>query len=362
VFGAAIADRLAGEGVAVTLIERAAPGHEGAESGGESRLIRFSHGGDELYTRLAWRARELWLELDERLMAQSGLAWLARREGGWEAESERVLRAEGIPVERLSPDRGADLFPSLRTDDLAFVLLEPEAGVMRAAAATRALAARAQARGARLLRGEARPEGGAVVVNGERLEGDLVVWACGAWLRALFPGLIELRVTRQDVSFFEAPPEWSTPPRPAWVDYDGAAYGLGPLDGRGLKLAIDEDGPEVDPDQRPAEADPATTAKARDDLAHRFPSLAGAALAPSEVCHYSISADMGFICDRHPEHEHVWLVGGGSGHGFKHGPAFAERAVAAMSGAAQPEPRFALGPRSGGRSLRTAGWRPDAGD
>ena len=66
-FGAAIADRLAGEGFDVTLIERAEPGHAGAESGGESRLLRCAHGQDALYTRSAWRARELWGELEAEL-------------------------------------------------------------------------------------------------------------------------------------------------------------------------------------------------------------------------------------------------------------------------------------------------------
>jgi glycine/D-amino acid oxidase-like deaminating enzyme len=147
---------------------------------------------------------------------------------------------------------------------------------------------------------------------------------------------------------------------PGFVDYDGAVYGCGPLDGYGVKVAIDEDGPPVDPDGRPAAAREATVGKASEYLAHRFPALGGAPLQRSKTCHYSISADMSFILDRHPEHEHVWLAGGGSGHGFKHGPALAERAVAAMTGAAPPEPRFALGPRSGGRSLRTAGWDPNA--
>jgi sarcosine oxidase len=352
VFGAAIADRLAGEGFEVTLVERAYPGHEGAESGGESRLIRCSHGGDELYTASARRARELWLELDERLIVESGVAWFARSEDGFEAESERVLRAQGIPVERPAPE---ELFPSLHTDDLAFALFEPEAGVLRAAEATRALGDRAQARGATLVRGEARPDGGAVVVGGERLEADLVVWACGAWMAGLFPDLVELRVTLQEVTFFEAPAEWDRVP--GFVDYDGAVYGCGPLDGCGMKVAIDEDGPPVDPDRHPAESQ-ATAGKAADYLAHRFPALAGAQLQRAKTCHYSISRDMSFIFDRHPEHDRVWLAGGGSGHGFKHGPAFAEGAVAVMTGAAEPEPRFAVGPRGAGRSLRTAGWQP----
>jgi sarcosine oxidase len=355
VFGAAIADRLAGEGIGVTLVERAEPGHPGSESGGETRLIRCSHGADKLYTASARRARELWLELDARLIVECGVAWFARSEDGFEAESERALRSQGIPVEHLEPEQGAELFPSLEVDDLSFVLWEPEAGVLRAAEATRALAGRAQARGARLVRGEARPDGAAVAVEGERLEADLVVWACGAWLADLFPALVELRVTLQEITFFGAPPGWDVP---GFVDYDGAVYGCGPLDGYGLKVAIDEDGPPVDPGTRPPEATEATIRKASDYLAHRFPALAGAQLECSKTCHYSISRDMGFILDRHPEHENVWLAGGGSGHGFKHGPAFAEHAVAAITDSVEPEPRFALGPRSGGRSLRTAGWEP----
>ena len=360
VFGAALADR-PGEGFEVTLVDRYEPGHEGAESGGESRLLRFSHGPDELYARSAWRARELWLELEEELgeelLVKCGVAWLARRSDGWEAESEAVLRAAGVPVERLCPQDGAELFPSLFADDLAFVLHEPAGGVLRAAAATRALAERARRRCARLELGqEARPDGDAVLLGGRRLEADLVIWACGAWLASLFPGLVELRVTRQDVVFFEAPPDWASPPLPAYADYDGAAYGLGPLDGHGMKVALDFDGPPVDPDRRPVEASEESTRASAGYLAQRFPALAGARVERSKVCHYSMTADMGFLFDRHPEHERVWLAGGGSGHGFKHAPAFAERALAALSGREAPEPRFALGPRCAGRSLRTAGW------
>jgi glycine/D-amino acid oxidase-like deaminating enzyme len=302
----------------------------------------------------------MWLELGEEvgeeLLVPCGVAWFARRPDGWEAESERVLRREGIPVERLTPRSGRKLFPSLHAGDLAFVLHEPEAGVLRASAATRALGERAVRRGARLERGEVRPAGDAVEVDGRRLEADLVVWACGAWLASLFPGLVELRVTRQDVLFFEAPAEWSTPPLPGYVDYDGAAHGLGLLDGHGMKVARDVDGPPVDPNRRPEHASGDSVRSCAGYLAYRFPALAGAVVERSKVCHYSTTGDAGFVFDRHPEHERVWLAGGGSGHGFKHGPALAEHAVAVMTGAAEPERRFALGSRVPGRSLRTAGW------
>src|ERR671937_1223707 len=143
VTGCSLALRLVRDGWDVVLVDRHAPGHVRAASGGESRLLRASHGGDAWYARSAWHARTLWRELSEEvseeLLAPCGVAWLARRADGWEAESERVLRAEGIPVERVA---ARDLFPSVADEDLAFVLFEPEAGVLHARRAVRTMAAR----------------------------------------------------------------------------------------------------------------------------------------------------------------------------------------------------------------------------
>jgi len=353
VFGASLADLLARRGWEVTLVDRAEPGHPRAESGGETRLIRSSHGPDAYYTRSARRALALWRELGERVLVESGVVWFARREHGWEAESERVLRAEGIPVERLAPGAVERLFPSLNVADLAFVLHEPEAGVLRAADGVRALVRRARAAGARLLTADARPAGTAVDAGDRRLEADAVVWACGAWLGGLFGGLVELRVTFQQLSLFEATPEWNGP---GWVDFDAAFYGHARVEPFGFKAGSDLDGPDIDPDQRSLDARPDGVARAREYLAHRFPSLAGAPLASAPGCHYSNTANGEFLFARHPEHERVWLLGGGSGHGFKHGPAVAEHVASVLAGEAEPEPRFALGERAAARSLRTAGF------
>src|SRR4051794_2206610 len=194
VLGSSLADRLARSGWDVTHVEQLAPGHVRSGSGDESRLIRASHGGDELHTRMSRRALELWRELDPRLVAQAGVAWLARRPDGWEADSERVLTRLGIPNERVD---AADLFPSVRTDDLAFTLLEPEAGILHARVAVRALADRAVAAGARRVMAVAPPHGErGVLRDGGLLEADHLVWGRGAGVAGLFRDGPSLRVTQ----------------------------------------------------------------------------------------------------------------------------------------------------------------------
>jgi sarcosine oxidase len=141
-FGASLAWLLARAGETVTLVDQFEPGDRRATSGGETRLIRSSHGGDPEYTAMAWRARTLWRELEaesgEELMVECGVVWFAHDESGWEAASERAMAAQGIPCERLDVAAAARLFPSFRGDDLTFALLEPEAGVLRAQKAVQA--------------------------------------------------------------------------------------------------------------------------------------------------------------------------------------------------------------------------------
>jgi sarcosine oxidase len=201
------------------------------------------------------------------------------------------------------------------------------------------------------------PEGNAVVVDGERLEGDHVIWAGGAWLARLFPDLVRLTVTRQEVFFFGAPPSWQAPSVPAWVDYDAGIYGVGDVDGRGFKVAPDAHGPEFDPDLDDRVVSTEKEQESRDFLGRRFPALAGAPLVGSRTCPYSLTADLNFLIAPHPEHESVWLLGGGSGHGFKHGPALAEYVERLLNAEEPPDPRFGLLTREPGGSLRTAGGR-----
>jgi glycine/D-amino acid oxidase-like deaminating enzyme len=120
-----------------------------------------------------------------------------------------------------------------------------------------------------------------------------------------------------------------------------------------MKAAIDDEGPPIDPDaELPTE--PTTEPQVRGYLRDRFPALERARLVATRCCRYEITADTHFIAAAHPEHPNIWLLGGGSGHGFKHGPPMAERLAGAFREGAPLLDRFGVGERQPGSSMRTA--------
>jgi sarcosine oxidase len=343
VFGASTARELARRGWDVRVVEQYAPGNVRSGSGGDTRLMRFSHRDAEWYTLLARRALDLWRELEVetgvQLFEPVGLAWFETGDDDFTQRSEHTLRRLGIACERLSPEESRRLYPSLGIDDLRSTLYEPDAGVLYARRATRLLA-----RGLDVEPARATPA--------DPPRADVVVWACGSWLPRLFPELVEQRVTRRDVFFVGVDGTWSG--TPAFCDYAGPYYGHGELGGFGFEVAWDGPGPEIDPDELERLPDPESERLARDYLARRFPALAGAPLVGARVCQYDLTIDTHFLFDRHPERDGWWLLGGGSGHGFKHGPALAEYVADCIEGHREPQPFHALGPREGHAGLRTA--------
>jgi glycine/D-amino acid oxidase-like deaminating enzyme len=170
-------------------------------------------------------------------------------------------------------------------------------------------------------------------------------------LPKIFPEILEgrIRPTRQEVFFFGTEPgdrRFTPPHMPAWLDFtdERGAYALPDIENRGFKLAFDRHGPPFDPDTSDRLADGLDAARAF--LAERFPALAGAPLVESRVCQYENTSSGDFLIDRHPDFSNVWLVGGGSGHGFKHGPMVGEHVTALIDGSASVEARFSLATKS----------------
>src|SRR5581483_5715247 len=351
VFGASTARELARRGFEVTLVEQYVPGTVRSASGGDTRLLRLAHGDAEWYCRLAQRARTLWLELQEasrvRIWEPTGLAWFAQREDGFEARSKETFERLGIAHEWLAPEAARGLYPSLGLEGLYGVLFEPDAGVLHARRATQLLVEDAERLGARLVPARTTPA--------DDPGADVVVWACGAWLPKYFPSEVELTISRREVFFLGGGADWRD--TPGFCEYDAPFYGHGDVAGLGVKIAPDFDGVEVDPDS----LERVPSAEGRRDAhayaAKRFPALADAPVVGARVCQYSLTADTHFVVGRHPDRPSWWLIGGGSGHGFKHGPALAEYVADCIEGTRDPEPFHALGHRAPAAGLRSAAAR-----
>jgi sarcosine oxidase len=119
-------------------------------------------------------------------------------------------------------------------------------------------------------------------------------------------------------------------------------YGIPGSDRRGFKIADDTRGPEFDPTNGERVISQEALRDAREYIAFRFPGLRNAPLIESRVCQYEQTADCHFVVDRHPSNESVWILGGGSGHGFKHGPAVGEMMAGLVLGKRDPNPIWRL--------------------
>jgi glycine/D-amino acid oxidase-like deaminating enzyme len=147
------------------------------------------------------------------------------------------------------------------------------------------------------------------------------------------------------VIYFGTPPgddRYTSLHTPAWIEFGTGIYGIPDLEGRGIKVGIDTYGAPFDPDTGDRTVDPESIETTRSWLRRRFPELSDAPVVEGRVCQYENTATGDFLIDRHPDHENVWIAGGGSGHGFKHGPAVGEYVARLMTTDLSTEPRFAL--------------------
>ncbi len=352
VFGAWTAYKLRQDGASVLLVDAYGPGNSRSSSGGESRMIRMGYGPDEIYSRMAQRSLVLWQELfGERhnLFVKTGILWLAHDRDPYCEATLATFQRLGINHERLDYDELVRRFPQLSLREATWGLIEPDSGVLLARRAVQAVAAQARAIGVDYREeAVAAPARGLIrTTSGEEIVANRYVFACGPWLPKLFPELLgeRIHVTRQEVIFFGVPPgddRYSVGVMPCWIDFNDLVYALPNIEGRGLKLAIDAHGPEFDPDSGQRVVSESGLAAVREYMAQRVPLLADAPVTEMRVCQYENTSNGDFLIDRHPEFENVWIVGGGSGHGFKHGPMVGEYVARMLLGDGIEERRFTL--------------------
>ncbi|GMR23026.1 MAG: N-methyl-L-tryptophan oxidase [Acidobacteriota bacterium] len=358
-FGGWTALELLRRGARVTLVDTWGPGNSRASSGGETRVIRSTYGPEEIYVRMVARSLQLWQENEKRwnrhLFRRRGVLWFVGEEDDLEKSSLPLLREAGIAFEELSAGELEKRFPQINFSGIRWGIYEPDSGYLTARYACGVVLEGFLAEGGEFRQAEVEP--GSVksgkmaelrLSDGSSLAADQYVFACGPWLGRVFPDVIGdlIRPTRQEIFYFGTPPgdlRYSEGHTPVWLD-NGARlyYGIPGSDRRGFKVADDSRGPLFDPTSGERTPSPEGLEAARAYLEFRFPGMKGAPLLESRVCTYENTIDQDFIVDRHPGADNAWIVGGGSGHGYKHGPAMGELVAKQVLGSQPVEPKFAL--------------------
>jgi monomeric sarcosine oxidase len=358
VFGAWIAYRLALAGRKVALLDAYGPGNARSSSGGQTRVIRMGYGDQEIYTRWSMRSMELWKLLTGRvvrpaILQQTGVLWMARGEDPLTTKTLATLKRLEVRHERLERAELERRWPQIDYGPVTWAIYEPESGFLAAFHAVQFVVQAAVAAGVTYLEESVAPPAGqgrlaaVTTASGRSVAAGTFVFACGPWLPKVFPDLLGERIfpTRQEVFYFGPAPgdtRFRSTAMPVWVDFAEEIYGVPDFKGRGFKVAPDRHGPAFDPDSGERVITPETLARVRDFVARRFPGLKDAPLVASEVCQYENTSNGDFLIDRHPDRDNVWLVGGGSGHGFKHGPAVGEYVTARIVEGGAVDERFSL--------------------
>jgi glycine/D-amino acid oxidase-like deaminating enzyme len=341
-FGGWTALHLLDRGARVTLLDAWGPGNSRASSGGETRIMRGTYGPDQPYTELAARALKLWQKYERRWKRQflhrTGVLWMASsRDDSFERGSLEPLRQARIKFQEFSTARMKTRWPQVNFAGVRWGIFEPECGYLDARASCQAVVDAFIAEGGayrQLVVTAEGLEGGPLrslpLSDGSRLKADYYVFACGPWMGELFPETLGgvIRSTKQDIFFFGPPAgdsRFTDLHLPVWGDHgERFFYGIPGSGRRGFKVADDTRGPAFDPTCGERVISQVTLKRVREYLAFRFPAMKNAPLIETRVCQYEQTSDSHFIVDRHPRMNNVWLLGGGSGHGFKHGPALGQ--------------------------------------
>jgi monomeric sarcosine oxidase len=359
VFGAWTAHFLRQSGASVALLDSYGPANSRASSGGETRVIRMGYGPDELYTRWAMRSLPIWRDFAARtgreIFRQTAVLWLSSDEDEYLKSVGRVLSHAGVAREELTANEIARRWPQLRFHDVTWGVLEPQSGLLLARDAVQTLVKELAANGVECMSFAANtPAGNGRVTtikstSGESISAGIFIFCCGPWLPKIFPELLAERifVTKQEVFFLGTPAgsaDFRPPRMPVWLHrtHPGLPYALPDIEGRGLKIAFDRHGERFDPDTGMRVVGESSMNRLREYLQQHIPQLEHAPVLETRVCQYENTWNGDFLIDRHPEFENVWIAGGGSGHGFKHGPALGEYLSGRILHGAPGEPRFSL--------------------
>jgi glycine/D-amino acid oxidase-like deaminating enzyme len=342
--GVTAAIELKKRGHGVILVDPGPLPHPLAASTDVSKAVRAAYGVDEDYTELAERSIKLWCNWNEefgrQLYHEIGVMFVRRREmatGDFEYESFKILQQRGHKVERMNSAQLWKRFPAWNPELFRDGVLEVEAGYAESGRVVAALVERARfvgvelrqnSRFSHLEEGHGRTKG-IVLDNGERIVGDRVVMAVGAWTPYLLPFTKTFfRASGQPVFHLKPQrPDLFAPERfPVFgADITTTGYYGFPLNRDGVvKIANHGPGREMSPESPQRTVTSEEEKNLRKFLSWAFPALANAPIVYARVCMYCETHDGNLWIARDPDREGLVIAAGDCGHGFKFAPLLGE--------------------------------------
>lgn len=344
-------------GATVTLVDAWHPGHPRSSSGEATRVIRATYGASRLYTQWTHLAFADWdalsAESGRTLITRTGALWLfAHDDDSYARDAVPRLAECGRTMEQLPLDEVARRWPQFNLDGVRTAWYEAGAGFLRAKLGCETVAAQFIKEGGTVMQGQVVPGrvangrmGAPKLATGGTLEADHYLFACGPWLGRLFPKLIGDGVlpTRQELFYFGTPAgdaRFEPGQCPVWLHATatGLSFGIPGNDGIGMKVGDDVRGARIDPTRASRAPTAHAMAWARAEVGARFPALRGAPVTQAHACVYENSPDGHLILGPHPQAANAWIAGGGSGHGYKLGPAVGRHVAACLAGRTPPIP------------------------
>lgn len=343
------------EGFEVILLDGHGTGNARSSSGDETRVIRTVY-KDEIYTRFTLRSQQIWLEHEknchEKFLYPIGvLNLIGRDEQRW-LVAQKNLNQYSVGYKYLETRELTRQFPAISVEGLRYGILENGGGYLKARRGCESVVERFVALGGNYQRQFLKPlvsKPGTIeavsTLAGDLIDADVFVLAGGPWLGQMMPGMLDQYISpsRQELYYFGVPAAsvQAMLQVPVWCDFsslddDVMYYGIPARDtggeGFGFKIGEDVAGPAFDPELGDRNIGTASLARAREFMYKRFPLMAGAPLLQSRVCQYENTADAHLLADLIPGYQNLWVLGGGSGHGYKLGAAMGEYLAKRIAG------------------------------
>jgi glycine/D-amino acid oxidase-like deaminating enzyme len=362
-FGGWTALFLQRKGYQVTLLDQFGPGNNQSSSGDETRVIRALYGNQQIYFDLTLRAFELWKEnqpkMNQKILHQNGLIVFVPNAKDESIEAAiPMYKKAGLTLEKVDPKEAAKRWPQINTADLNHVIYDNTAGYLLARKGCQEVCNLFVKEGGEFLQQQVKDykmSNGRcteiILSDGSKIEADEFVFALGPWIIRLFPALSKkIKITRQVVFYFATPEGQSDlieNKLPCWFNINPKGivdlYGIPGNEYRGFKAAgelTDVINDKFDTYDR--YYNPEELKFVQDIIANRFPKMKGRPLIEHRVCQYTETPDNDFILDKHPEAKNLWVLGGGSGHGYKMGASMGELAAQMVTGERDVHPVFSL--------------------